>query len=35
VQVFIGNERLDSHFDARIAQSNQSRDRLVTQGVRR
>jgi len=35
VQVFIGNEQLDGHFDARIAQSNQARDRLAITGVRR
>jgi len=35
VQVFIGNERLDGHVDARIARSNMARDRLVTTGVRR
>jgi len=35
VQVFLGNELLNGHVDARISQSNQSRDRLATQGVRR
>jgi phage-related protein len=35
VQVFLGNERLDGHFDARIAQSNATRDRLAITGVRR
>lgn len=35
VQVFLGNERLDGHFDARIAQSNAARDRLAITGVRR
>lgn len=35
VQVFLGNERLDGHFDARIAQSNMARDRLAITGVRR
>jgi len=35
VQVFIGNERLDGHFDARIARSNMARDRLAITGVRR
>lgn len=35
VQVFIGNEQLNSHFDTRIAQNNQARDRLAFQGVRR
>ena len=35
VQVFIGNEQLDSRVDSRIARSDQARDRLITQGVRR
>lgn len=35
VQVFIGNEQLNAHFDTRIAQSNVARDRLAITGVRR
>lgn len=35
VQVFLGNELLNGHVDARISQSNQSRDRLAIQGTRR
>lgn len=35
VQVFIGNEQLNGHFDARIARSDQARDLLLTRGVRR
>ena len=35
VQVFIGNEQLNGHFDARLAQNNIARDRLAFQGVRR
>lgn len=35
VQVFIGNEQLNGHFDARIARNNQARDRLALTGVRR
>ena len=35
VQVFIGNEQLDGHVDARIARNNQDRDRLAITGVRR
>lgn len=34
VQVFIGNEELNTHVDTRISQSNQARDRLVIRGVR-
>lgn len=35
VQVFIGNEQLSGHVDARIARNNQARDLLTTRGVRR
>ena len=35
VQVFIGNEQLSGHVDARIARNNQARDLLITRGVRR
>lgn len=35
VQVFLGNERLDQHFDTRIALAERDRARLMTQGVRR
>jgi len=35
VQVFIGNEQLNGHFDARIAENNMARDRLAITGVRR
>jgi phage-related protein len=35
VQVYLGNERLDGHFDARIAQAAQARERIAIQGVRR
>jgi phage-related protein len=34
VQVYLGNELLDRHFDARIARSNQARDRTAIRGVR-
>lgn len=35
VQVFLGNQLLDSHVDARIARSDQARDRLIINGGRR
>lgn len=35
VQVFIGNEQFNGHIDTRVAQSNQTRDRLTVTGVRR
>lgn len=35
VQVFLGNELLNGHVDARISQSNQSRDLLAVRGTRR
>lgn len=35
VQVFIGNEQLSGHVDARIARHSQARDLLITRGVRR
>jgi hypothetical protein len=35
VQVYLGNELLNSHVDARIVRSNDNRDRVATQGVRR
>lgn len=35
VQVFLGNQLLDSHVDARIARSNVARDRLIINGGRR
>jgi hypothetical protein len=35
VQVFLGNQLIDQHVDTRIMQANESRDRLMTQGVRR
>jgi phage-related protein len=35
IQVFIGNEQLNGHFDARIAENNMARDRLAITGVRR
>ena len=35
VQVFLGNELINNHVDARIAQSNKGRDRLAITGVRR
>lgn len=35
VQVYLGNELLNNHVDARIVRSNVNRDRVATQGVRR
>lgn len=35
VQVYLGNELINAHVDSRITQSNQARDRLMIQGVRR
>lgn len=35
VQVFIGNEQLDGHVDARIARSDQARNLLISRGTRR
>lgn len=35
VQVFLGNEMLNGHVDARIAQNDQMRDRLIINGGRR
>lgn len=34
VQVFIGNEELNTHVDSRITENNMSRDRLIVRGVR-